>query len=270
LGGSHAKKIEGKPCFGFILRFTPLAEGVTLQYLQTEIYLLKRKERPRVELQSGCPIPKLDLYVGILDMPLLDSTETALASKQDPYKILNVDKNANDAEIGKAFRKLSRENHPDKHPEDTAKFQKKFQEINTAYGILKEHDKRDEYDNRVEEFEEIRAKQPQDPSQDPLTIKGPEDLLRIKAAPELLNKKQSAPASTPPSEPLAITMFTDDVIAAIDQGQTADMDFVSRTQPTESSQNAQAPLTRAGVTPDDDDDLDNEVDEDDEDTFGYS
>ena len=63
----------------------------------------------------------------------------------DPYKILGVPKNADQAAIKRAFRKLAKENHPDKHAGDS-KAKEKFAGINAAYEILKDKDKRAAYD----------------------------------------------------------------------------------------------------------------------------
>jgi len=59
------------------------------------------------------------------------------AKKKDYYKVLGVDKNANDAEIKKAFRKLSIQWHPDKHTEadDKEIAEKKYREIVDAYDV---------------------------------------------------------------------------------------------------------------------------------------
>ena len=53
----------------------------------------------------------------------------------DYYKVLGVAKNADDAEIKKAYRKLARKYHPDVNPND-AGAKKKFQEINEANEVL--------------------------------------------------------------------------------------------------------------------------------------
>jgi len=60
---------------------------------------------------------------------------------QDPYKTLGVAKDAKDSEIKQAFRKLAKEYHPDKGGD-----QKRFKEINEAYDILKDPQKRQQYD----------------------------------------------------------------------------------------------------------------------------
>lgn len=63
----------------------------------------------------------------------------------DYYKILGVDKKANDKEIRNAYRQLSKKYHPDKNPGDETA-QHKFMEISNAYDILMDSEKRDIYD----------------------------------------------------------------------------------------------------------------------------
>lgn len=60
----------------------------------------------------------------------------------DHYKTLDVDKNASQDEIKKAFRKLAHKYHPDKEGGD----EEKFKEINAAYQILGDEQKRKQYD----------------------------------------------------------------------------------------------------------------------------
>lgn len=63
----------------------------------------------------------------------------------DYYKILELDKNASESDIKKAYRKLARKYHPDLNPKDeTAK--KKFQQINEANEVLSDPEKRKKYD----------------------------------------------------------------------------------------------------------------------------
>lgn len=64
---------------------------------------------------------------------------------KDYYKILGVDKKASQEEISKAFKKLARKYHPDLNPND-AKAEAKFKEINEAYEVLKDPEKRRRYD----------------------------------------------------------------------------------------------------------------------------
>ena len=52
--------------------------------------------------------------------------------KRDYYEVLGVSKNASDADIKRAYRKLAKENHPDLHPGDKA-CEARFKEANEAY-----------------------------------------------------------------------------------------------------------------------------------------
>lgn len=63
-------------------------------------------------------------------------------SKRDYYEVLGVDKGASDDELKKAFRKAAVKHHPDKENGDEAK----FKEINEAYEVLKDKQKRQRYD----------------------------------------------------------------------------------------------------------------------------
>jgi len=77
----------------------------------------------------------------------------------DYYKVLGVTKNADDADIKKAYRKLARKYHPDVNPND-AGAKKKFQEINEANEVLSDPEKRKKYDQygkdwqHAEQFEQ--------------------------------------------------------------------------------------------------------------------
>lgn len=55
------------------------------------------------------------------------------------YKLLQVSPNATDAEVTKAWKKLVRENHPDKHPNDVEKKNKICAELNNAYDLIKKY-----------------------------------------------------------------------------------------------------------------------------------
>jgi molecular chaperone DnaJ len=61
------------------------------------------------------------------------------------YDVLGVKKSASADEIKKAYRKLARENHPDRNPGDQAA-EERFKEIQAAYDVLSEPDKRKQYD----------------------------------------------------------------------------------------------------------------------------
>ncbi len=66
-------------------------------------------------------------------------------SKRDYYEILGVSKTASEAELKSAFRKLAMQCHPDRHPGDTAA-EAKFKELNEAYQVLSDSQKRGAYD----------------------------------------------------------------------------------------------------------------------------
>ena len=64
---------------------------------------------------------------------------------KDYFKILGVSRNATDEEIKSAFRKLARQFHPDLHPNND-KAESEFKEINEAYEILSDEDKKKSYE----------------------------------------------------------------------------------------------------------------------------
>lgn len=64
---------------------------------------------------------------------------------RDYYQILNVNKTASQDEIKKAYRKLAREYHPDVNPDDP-NAEEKFKDINEAYQVLSDAEKREKYD----------------------------------------------------------------------------------------------------------------------------
>jgi|SoiMethySBSTD1v2_1073268.scaffolds.fasta_scaffold543046_1 DnaJ-class molecular chaperone len=72
----------------------------------------------------------------------------------DHYATLGVSKSASAEEIQKAYRKLARKYHPDMNPDDaTAK--KKFQEVQSAFEVLSDADKRKRYDQFGADFEHM-------------------------------------------------------------------------------------------------------------------
>ena len=68
-----------------------------------------------------------------------------MAEKRDYYEVLGLQKGATADEIKKAYRKLAKENHPDLHPGDKA-CEERFKEVNEAYEVLSDDDKRAKYD----------------------------------------------------------------------------------------------------------------------------
>lgn len=68
---------------------------------------------------------------------------------KDYYKILGVERNATEDEIKRAYRKLAHQYHPDKNKGDD----KKFKEINEAYQVLGNKEKREQYDRFGRVFE---------------------------------------------------------------------------------------------------------------------
>ncbi len=66
-------------------------------------------------------------------------------SKRDYYEVLGVDKNSNEADIKKAYRRVAMKYHPDRNPDDP-KADAKFKEASEAYEILATKEKRAAYD----------------------------------------------------------------------------------------------------------------------------
>lgn len=64
---------------------------------------------------------------------------------RDYYEVLGVSRSAGEAEIKKAFRQAAMQSHPDRHPGDKAA-EERFKEINEAYAVLSDPDKRAHYD----------------------------------------------------------------------------------------------------------------------------
>lgn len=74
----------------------------------------------------------------------------------DYYKILGVDKTADDKAIKNAYRKLARKYHPDLNPND-AEANKKFQQLNEANEVLSDPEKRKKYDQYGENWQHSEA-----------------------------------------------------------------------------------------------------------------
>lgn len=75
----------------------------------------------------------------------LESRVRTMAAKRDFYEVLGVSKTASDAEIKKAYRKLAKKYHPDSNPNDTVAAER-FKEINEAYDVLSDPEKKKLYD----------------------------------------------------------------------------------------------------------------------------
>lgn len=66
-------------------------------------------------------------------------------SKRDFYEVLGVDRNASDRDIKKAFRRMAMKYHPDRNPDDQ-EAEDKFKEVNEAYEVLSDAQKKAAYD----------------------------------------------------------------------------------------------------------------------------
>lgn len=75
------------------------------------------------------------------------------AKEKDYYKVLDVPRDSSDEQIKKAYRKLSLKWHPDKNNQSEEKkllAEKKFKEINEAYEVLKDPQKKKMFDSGVD------------------------------------------------------------------------------------------------------------------------
>ena len=78
------------------------------------------------------------------DRSRLNNRGDDLSEKRDYYEILGVSKDADDKELKKSFRSLARKYHPDKN--DSPDADEKFKEIQEAYAVLSDSEKRRNYD----------------------------------------------------------------------------------------------------------------------------
>jgi DnaJ-class molecular chaperone len=83
---------------------------------------------------------------------------------KDYYSILGIKRDASEQEIKQAYRKLARKHHPDVNPGDSSA-EARFKEVNQAYEVLSDKDKRQKYDRYgdqwqyAEQFEQAGARQ---------------------------------------------------------------------------------------------------------------
>jgi len=75
------------------------------------------------------------------------------------YDLLQVNKDASQDEIADAFRRLIKQCHPDRFssPEEKAEAEKRFQDITAAFNVLKDPEKRKEYDRTLDEGPDITS-----------------------------------------------------------------------------------------------------------------
>ena len=67
-------------------------------------------------------------------------------TKRDYYEVLGISKDATEKDIKRAYRKLAFKWHPDKNPNNKKEAEEKFKEINEAYSVLSDPDKKRQYD----------------------------------------------------------------------------------------------------------------------------
>jgi len=92
---------------------------------------------------------QLDPKLGARERMRVANQEAKRAAKKDYYKVLGVEKTAKDDEIKKAYRKLALKWHPDKNSQTEEKkleAEKKFKDINEAYSVLSDPEKKRKYD----------------------------------------------------------------------------------------------------------------------------
>ena len=79
-----------------------------------------------------------------------------MADKRDYYEVLGLDKSADEASIKKAYRSLAKKYHPDMNPGDK-EAEAKFKEVNEAYDVLSDAEKKAKYEQMMAQVTERLA-----------------------------------------------------------------------------------------------------------------
>jgi curved DNA-binding protein CbpA len=74
------------------------------------------------------------------------STQTQEGQRKNYYEVLGLKENATQQEIDDAYKKLSRQYHPEKNAANRKEAEAKFHEVNEAYDVLSNHNIRSHYD----------------------------------------------------------------------------------------------------------------------------
>ena len=90
--------------------------------------------------RETCPYEDIAQYCGEIELMAVDF--------KDYYKILGVNRDADQKAIRQAYRKLARQYHPDVNPNDKTA-EEKFKEINEANEVLSDPEKRQKYDEML-------------------------------------------------------------------------------------------------------------------------
>ncbi|GBE58780.1 heat shock protein [Babesia ovata] len=98
-------------------------------------------------MESGVPKTRIPWLGRVLLVAVWCLAQGSLVDAKDYYRLLGVSRNASEAEIAKAYRQKAKQLHPDVAPGK----EEEFKDINTAYEVLKDAEKRQLYDTYGEE-----------------------------------------------------------------------------------------------------------------------